>query len=75
VTYIDKNGRRVTTESAYITPEVLKRPNLKVAIFSTVTRVLFETTRDVKKAVGVEFARKRDGPKYCVRVKKEVVLA
>ena len=75
MTYIDDKGRRVTTESSYLTPEVLSRPNLKVAVYAHVTRILFDTTGDVKKAVGVEFSHNTGGPRYRVRVKKEVVLA
>ena len=75
MTYIDNKGRRVTTESAYLTPDVLKRPNLKVAVFSQVTKIIFDTTDGKKKAIGVEFARKKNGARYRVRVKKEVVLA
>lgn len=75
MTYIDKAGQRVTTESAYLTPEVLKRKNLKVVIYSTVTKIIFDVTGGIKKAVGVEFARSKSGPRYRVSVKKEVVLA
>ncbi|KAF8481381.1 alcohol oxidase [Gautieria morchelliformis] len=75
LTYIDDVGRRVSTETAYLTPEVLRRPNLKVAVDAHVTRIIFDTAGSVKKAVGVEFSHKAGGPQYRVRVKKEVVLA
>lgn len=75
MTYIDSSGTRVTTESAYLTPDVLKRPNLKVAIRARVTRILFDTTGGSKTAVGVEFARDRGGPRYRVRAKQQVVLS
>lgn len=75
VTYIDPSGKRVTTETAYLTPEVLKRPNLKVAIHAHVTRILFTTHGGRKRAVGVEFARGQGGPLYRVRAKREVVLS
>lgn len=42
VTFIDARGRRVTTESAYLTPKVLSRLNLKVATGAKVTRIVFE---------------------------------
>lgn len=75
MTYVDDVGRRVTTETAYLTREVLKRPNLKVAVYAHATRILFDTIGDAKKAVGVEFSHNTSGPRYRVRVNKEVVLA
>lgn len=74
VTYIDPSGTRVTTERSYLTPEVLKRPNLKVAIHATVTQILFSTKGELKRAVGVEFAREKVGPRYRVRAKQHIVL-
>ncbi|KIJ46345.1 GMC oxidoreductase [Sphaerobolus stellatus SS14] len=77
MTYIDKKGRRVSAEAAYLTPDVLNRPNLKVAIFSPVSKIIFDTSKNPVKAVGVEFTSglKNDGKRYRVRVKKEVILA
>jgi GMC oxidoreductase len=74
VTYINSRGRRVSAESAYLTPNVLNRPNLKVAIHAQVTRILFDTTGDKPKAVGVEFANAGDGPRFQSRAKKEVIV-
>ncbi|CAL1716995.1 unnamed protein product [Somion occarium] len=75
MTYIDSKGQRVTTETAYLTPTVLARPNLTVATKAYVTRVLFDT-KDASKprAVGVEFADST-GAKYQVKARKEVVVA
>ncbi|KAF8516688.1 alcohol oxidase [Hysterangium stoloniferum] len=75
LTYIDKNGTRVTSESSYLTVDVLKRPNLKVAIHSHVTKIIFDTSGESKRATGVEFSNKKGGPRYRVKVKKEVVLS
>jgi len=75
VTYIDSSGTRVNAETAYLTPDVLKRPNLKVAIHAHVTRILFTTRGGRKRAAGVEFAKDRNGPRYRVRAKHEVVLS
>jgi choline dehydrogenase-like flavoprotein len=74
VTYIDSRGRRVTTESAYLTPAVLSRPNLTVAVNASVTRIIFDTTGSNPRAVGVEFSS-RDRLRFRVRAKKEVILA
>lgn len=78
MTYIGPDGRRVTTESAYLTPEVLARPNLRVASHATVTKIRFET-REVNsvqtpRAVAVEFVNPR-GEKFKVKVRKEAILA
>ena len=66
VTCIDQNGRCVTTESAYLTLEVLERPNLTIATYAHVTKILFEgPDEEPKQTVGVEFARsgQREGGK------------
>lgn len=75
MTYIDSNGRRVTVQSAYFTPDVLKRPNLKISIKTSVTRILFEQESGKTRAVGVEFANAQDKPRYRAYAAKEVILA
>ncbi|KAH9921889.1 GMC oxidoreductase [Fomitopsis serialis] len=75
MTFIDSKGRRVTTESAYLTPEVLARPNLVIATHAQVTRIVFETTEGkAPRAVGVQF-KDRTGELFEVRAKKEVVIS
>ncbi|EJC99692.1 alcohol oxidase [Fomitiporia mediterranea MF3/22] len=75
LTYIDSKGHRTTTETAYFTPEVLNRPNLTVAKHAHVTKILFDTSDGKKRAVGVEFARGKNGPRYRAKARKEVVLS
>ncbi|KAN0134588.1 hypothetical protein V8E53_007734 [Lactarius tabidus] len=75
LTYIDSRGCRVTTQSAYLTPTVLSRPNLTISVNTPATRIIFNTTGLIPRAVGVEFASSRDGPRFRIRAKKEVVLA
>ncbi|KAL4255840.1 GMC oxidoreductase family protein, partial [Pleurotus pulmonarius] len=81
MTYIDSNGTRVSSESAYLTDEVLSRPNLTVAIYAHTTRILFsEPENGVPRAIGVEIASTKDRhatepKKYKVFAKKEVVLS
>ncbi|KAF9532477.1 GMC oxidoreductase-domain-containing protein [Crepidotus variabilis] len=60
--------------TAYLTPDVLKRPNVTVAINSTASRVLFNTTGQTPVVVGVEFAARPEGPFYHVKADKEVVV-
>lgn len=67
-------GRRVSTETAYLTPEVLARPNLTVAIEATVTRVVFDTSGEFPRASAVEFTRTKDGPRYMAGARREVVI-
>jgi len=75
MTYINSKGRRVSAESAYLTPQVLSRPNLKVAVHAHVTRILFEKDGDLTRAVGVEFATARHEPRFVARAKKEVIIS
>ena len=74
MTYIDSTGTRVTAERAYLTDDVLERPNLTVAINAHVRRVLLESEQGVNRAVGVEFSNKQ-GKTFQVTARKEVVLA
>ncbi|KAJ7707407.1 hypothetical protein B0H17DRAFT_1032615 [Mycena rosella] len=68
-------GERVSSETAYLTKDVLARPNLKVAIHAQVTRILFEQVDGTPRAVGVEFANSAAGPRYRARASKQVVLS
>ncbi|KAG9075189.1 hypothetical protein FS749_013161 [Ceratobasidium sp. UAMH 11750] len=71
MTFISSSLTRCSAESAYLTPTVLSRQNLTVATNAQVTRILFEG----KRAVGAEFARSKDAPRYRVRARKEVILS
>ncbi|XP_077512147.1 alcohol dehydrogenase [acceptor]-like [Amblyomma americanum] len=64
-----KNGERWSSSRSFINTTVRKRANLDVALFSHVTKVLFEG----KTAVGVEY--KRYLTTHTVRAKKEVILS
>ncbi|THH13142.1 hypothetical protein EW146_g7045 [Bondarzewia mesenterica] len=75
MTYIDAKGRRVTTESAYLTPDVLARPNLTVAVKASVTKLLFDTSAGQTRVTGVEFATIESGTRFRVKARKEVVLS
>ncbi|KXN88615.1 L-sorbose 1-dehydrogenase [Leucoagaricus sp. SymC.cos] len=74
MTYIDDKYQRVSSESAYLTPNVLARENLTVATNATVTRIIFEKVQDNVRAIGVEFAKEKDGKKYRASAKRDVVL-
>lgn len=74
MTYIDDKYRRVSSESAYLTPDVLARKNLTVATNATVTRIIFEEVKGETRAIGVEFAREKGGRKYRAKAKRDVVV-
>lgn len=75
MTFMDSSGRRVTTESAYLTPNVLKRSNLTVATGVQVTRVVFDQAQGkTPRAVGVHFTDS-NGTMFEVTAKHEVVLS
>ncbi|KAH9921884.1 GMC oxidoreductase [Fomitopsis serialis] len=75
LTFIDPRGRRVTTESAYLTPKVLARTNLTVATEVQVTRVIFQQVKGkTPRAVAVHFKDARGGA-FEVKAKREIVLS
>ena len=74
VNFIDPKGRRVSAENSYLTPEVLRRPNLRVVTSATVTKVIFDKSGDRPRAVGVEFTSSRNSPRFRVGARKEVVI-
>jgi choline dehydrogenase-like flavoprotein len=65
-----RNGTRLSSNRAYIMP-IRNRKNLHVKKFAQVTKVLINPV--TKEAYGVEFVR--DGRKYSVKAKKEVILS
>lgn len=77
MTYVDRKFQRVSSETAYLTPDVMARPNLTVAIHATVTRILFEDppSLEMPRADGVEFAETEDGLRHQAKAKKEVILS
>lgn len=74
VTYIDNKRTRVTSETSYLTPDVLARPNLKVAIHATVTRVVFEKSGETTRAVAVDFTKGKNEPVYRARARREIIV-
>lgn len=76
-TFIDPKGQRASLATAFLTPEVLARPNLYVACNAYVTRVLFDQITNPRepRAIGVEFQMSRGGPRFEVHARREVVLS
>ncbi|KAI1789716.1 GMC oxidoreductase [Ganoderma leucocontextum] len=74
--FVDAKSERSSTATAYLTAEVLGRPNLTVAISTFTERVLFSTVADeTPRAVGVQVSTGRDQPKFAVSAKLEVLLS
>lgn len=75
MTYIDSNRQRVSAEAAYLTPEVLARPNLKVVTLARVTKIYFDSSSGTPRAVAVEFANeKQHTPRFRAKACKEVIV-
>ncbi|KAG6853992.1 hypothetical protein C0991_011856 [Blastosporella zonata] len=71
---INDNAERVTSETGYFTKEVLARSNLVVAIHAHVTKILFDSEAEGgPRAIGVEFAKSKDGPRYQAYARKEIL--
>ncbi|KAI0795910.1 GMC oxidoreductase [Abortiporus biennis] len=74
---IDSHGARHSTAAAYLTPEVLSRPNLTVAVNTLVEKIIFSPSGSSAaqlKAIGVQVSSSSSSPKYRVRATKEVVV-
>jgi len=60
---------------AYLSPNVLSRPNLTVAINTMVEKILFDESGAEPRAIGVEVSKSATSPKYRVRATREVILS
>ena len=61
--------------AAYLTPEVLSRPNLTVAVKVTVEKILFTKIEGgPPRAHSVRFACRKEGPRFGVFATREVIL-
>ncbi|GMG23025.1 unnamed protein product [Aspergillus oryzae var. brunneus] len=75
-TFIDSNGQRSSLATAYLTPEVRKRPNLFIACHAHVTKLLFDRlSGDEPTAIGAEFQKQRGGELFEVHARREVILS
>lgn len=75
---VDENDRRVSCATAYLTPEVRARSNLKIMTETQVRRILFEGTRavgaEIKKGAGVETVRGQEIILTCGTINSPAVL-
>ncbi|PPQ95742.1 hypothetical protein CVT26_015868 [Gymnopilus dilepis] len=74
VTYIDETRTRVSSETAYLTDEVLDRPNLTVVINASVTKIITEKEGDLVKATAVEFTKNKSGRRFTARSQRDILL-
>ncbi|TFK51151.1 GMC oxidoreductase [Heliocybe sulcata] len=72
--FIDQAGERSSTATAYLTPDVLLRPNLTVLIGCSIERILFEEQGGSQRATGVQVSKSPDTLSYVIRASKEVIL-
>lgn len=74
-TFISPRGARSSAATAYLPQHVVNRSNLHIATGVMVTKILFDvTTGSEPIAIGAELQTKRDGQKYHVGARKEVLL-
>ena len=59
---------------AYLSPSVLKRPNLTVAVRTVVEKILFDESGSEPRAIGVEVSKSPVGPKYRIKANREVIV-
>ncbi|HVS82129.1 MAG TPA: thiamine pyrophosphate-requiring protein [Pyrinomonadaceae bacterium] len=73
---IDRDGKRSSAGTAFLNPEVRRRPNLTIATRVQATRLLFEGRKPFVdlRAVGVEFADPIAASAQSVRVTREVIV-
>lgn len=67
---LDGKGQRHSVAQAYLSPSVLERPNLTVAIRTITEKILFEETLDGPRAIGVQLSKSASAQKYRVKAKK-----
>ncbi|EIM79458.1 GMC oxidoreductase [Stereum hirsutum FP-91666 SS1] len=76
--YLDGKGGRHSPAKAYLTPSVVARPNLTIAVNTYTEKIIFSTTdKDSAaepRAVGVQVSQTRNGQKWRVKAGKEVIV-
>lgn len=64
-----------SSATAYLTPEVLARPNLTIATNMYVEKILFSSSGDTPQAIGIQVATSEEALKYRIAANKEVILS
>ncbi|KAI0327372.1 GMC oxidoreductase [Cubamyces sp. BRFM 1775] len=75
VATVDEKHERSSTATAYLSNDVLRRPNLTVAVSIMTEKVLFARTANGEpRAIGIQVSSSRSGPRFAVAADKEVIL-
>jgi len=61
--------------AAYLSPSVVNRPNLTIAIQVTAEKILFDEHSSEPRAIGVQVSNSPAGPKFRVKATKEVIIS
>ncbi|KAL0959581.1 hypothetical protein HGRIS_011291 [Hohenbuehelia grisea] len=69
------NSKRSSSSTAYLTPSVLRRPNLDVLLQTQVTRLISSKSSKQVSFKRVEVAQGPRSPRLTLRARKEIVLA
>ncbi|KAI0295100.1 GMC oxidoreductase [Multifurca ochricompacta] len=60
---------------AYLSPDVLRRHNLTVAVTTVVEKILFDGSDLEPRAIGVEVSKSSSSPKYRIKANREVIIS
>ncbi|KAH9966190.1 GMC oxidoreductase [Lactifluus volemus] len=71
---VTDKGKRQSVAVAYLSPSVLRRRNLTVAITTVVEKVIFDESGTEPRAIGVQVSKSPKSPKYRVKANREVIL-
>ncbi|KAJ7619828.1 GMC oxidoreductase [Mycena polygramma] len=72
---VDSAGERSSAATAYLTPDVLRRPNLTVAVETMITRIILENTEDDKPPRATGILTTKDGRRFAVAATREVIVS
>ncbi|KAJ8482011.1 hypothetical protein ONZ51_g5631 [Trametes cubensis] len=75
VAAMDEKYERSSTATAYLGDDVLRRPNLTVAVSTMTEKVLFaKTSNGSPKAIGIQISSSRSSQRFAVAASNEVIL-
>ncbi|KZT24121.1 GMC oxidoreductase [Neolentinus lepideus HHB14362 ss-1] len=74
IEFVDQKGERSSTATAYLTPDVLSRPNLTVLVETSTERIIFSDELATPRAIGVELSHAPAAPRYRVAANREVIV-
>ncbi|KAH9920281.1 GMC oxidoreductase [Fomitopsis serialis] len=75
VGHIDETGQRSSAAAAYLTPDVLSRLNLTIAVETMVEKIIFsQDPGEEPRAIAVEVSKSRTSPRYRADATCEIIL-